>query len=592
MGRIPRDIIERINDTADIVEVVAQYVDLKKRGRNYFGLCPFHHEKTASFSVAPDKNIYHCFGCGTGGSAINFLMEYEKISFVEAVKKLGGRYGIEVEMQQDGSSKEFFTQLYQLQAFAADLYSKTLHSPRGKAALDYLLERGLSKKLLQEFQLGFAPDDWEFLLQAVKDQDYSQEVLDKSGLFTSSDKGNFDRFRSRILFPIRNTAGKVIAFGGRIFDSDDPAKYLNSPETPLYHKSDVLYGLDVTREAIRKQEQVILVEGYMDFLTLYQAGITNLVAVSGTALTERHAAQIRKIARRVLLAYDGDEAGIGAALRSGYTLLRSAVEPRVVAVPTGLDPDDWVRQSRAAVFQAAIDQAASLIDFHLDSQNALKLTGVDRSRFVSELLREVGTIEDGILRNEIIRSLGQRLQIDERDLLQVLQKQIRYRRSTPEPAQQDGQEPLEFTSKLQRAQVEIIRTLAGRQPEALDFARTHLDLNIFAEPLLKQLAGILLDQQNTISLAAVVEQFDSKQEREAVTKILFSELVSAEIDPEKLLRECLITIRQQPLRAKIKQLRIKIRELEATGQDSIDLVLEIAGLQKELNALNEAYQPE
>ena len=592
MGRIPRDIIERINDTADILEVVEQYVDLKKRGRNYFGLCPFHHEKTASFSVAPEKNIYHCFGCGAGGSTINFLMEYEKISFVEAVQKLGARYGIEVELEQDGSSREFFSQLYELHQVAADLYSRTLLSEQGKAALDYLYERGLSEKVLKEFQVGFAPEAWEYLLGEVQPKNYPSELLDKSGLFTISDKGRFDRFHSRIMFPITDSAGKVIAFGGRIFDSADPAKYLNSPETPLYHKSDVLFGLHKTRAAIRTAEAVLLVEGYMDFLTLYQAGIDNLVAVSGTALTERHAAQIRKIAPQVLLAYDGDEAGIGATLRSGYTLLRSAIEPRVVVVPQGQDPDDWVRNEGADVFKAAMDKAVGLVDFHLDVKNALSLSGVERSRFVSDLLKEVGSIEDGILRNEILRTIGQRMQIDEHDLLRVLQKQLRYRRRGPEREVTSVQEPLEFTSKLERAQVEIIRALAGRQPEALEFAQAHLDLNIFTEPLLKQLAQSLLEGKDEISLGAVIDQFEKKHEREAVTKLLFDNAPSDMVDPVFLIRDCISSIREQPMRDKIKQLRIKIREQEATGVDTTDLQIEITQLKKEINALNEAYQPE
>ncbi|NQU27400.1 MAG: DNA primase, partial [Candidatus Marinimicrobia bacterium] len=401
MGRISREIIERINDTADIVDVVSQYVDLKKRGRNYFGLCPFHHEKTASFSVAPDKNIYHCFGCGVGGSAINFLMEFEKISFVEAVKKLGDRYNITVELEQDGTSREFFSQLYELQELAAQRYVSVLFSAPGKPALEYLTGRGLSEELIRTFRLGFAPDKWDDLVNNTRSKQYSDDVLEKSGLFTKSDKGRFDRFHSRIMFPIMNPAGKVIAFGGRVFNAEDPAKYLNSPETPLYHKSDVLYGLHHTRAAIRAQETLVLVEGYMDLLALYQAGIKNVVAVSGTALTQRHAAQIRKVAQKVFLAYDGDDAGIGATLRSGYTLYRGGVEPQVIPVPGGQDPDDWVRSDKGAAFKAALKQPLRLVDFHIQVKNAADLRGIERSQFVSDLLKEVGSIEDGILRNEI-----------------------------------------------------------------------------------------------------------------------------------------------------------------------------------------------
>ncbi len=593
MGRISREVIERINDTADIVDVVSQYVDLKKRGRNYFGLCPFHHEKTASFSVAPDKNIYHCFGCGVGGSAINFLMEFEKISFVEAVKKLGDRYNITVELEQDGTSHEFFTQLYELQELAAQRYVSVLFSAQGKPALEYLTGRGLSEELIRTFRLGYAPDKWEDLINNTRSKQYSDDVLEKSGLFTKSDKGRFDRFRSRIMFPIMNPAGKVIAFGGRIFNGEDPAKYLNSPETPLYHKSDVLYGLHHTRDAIRSQETLVLVEGYMDFLTLYQTGIKNVVAVSGTALTQRHAAQIRKVAQKVYLAYDGDDAGIAATLRSGYTLYRGSVEPQVIPVPSGQDPDDWVRSDKGAAFKAAMKKPLRLVDFHIKVKNAADLRGIERSQFVNDLLKEVGSIEDGILRNEILRVIGQRLVIDERDLLQVLQKQKKRRFSPDFNDDLDtNQAELAFTGKLQRAQVEIIRILAQRNQEALGYARDHLDLNVFSEPVLKTLAGALLKSGDDLSLASILDQFEKKQEREAVAKLLFANTPSDTVDPVMLIRECLSSMREQPLRDQIKQLRLKIRDLDAADKDSTAEILEIASLQKQLKELAAANQVE
>ena len=221
MARIPQETINRINDTADIVDVVSKYVDLKKRGRNFFGLCPFHNEKTPSFSVAPDKGIYHCFGCGNGGNAVNFIMEYEKISFVDAIQELGGQLGIDVEFSGDNKSKEFFHALYDIHNLAANLYHKTLFSDKGKKAKQYLLDRGIDENLIKLFKIGFAANNSKFLLESIKAKQYKKDVIEKSGLFGFSNSEIYDRFRSRIMFPIFNTSNKVIAFGGRVFGVND-----------------------------------------------------------------------------------------------------------------------------------------------------------------------------------------------------------------------------------------------------------------------------------------------------------------------------------------------------------------------------------
>ena len=245
MARVPEETIERIRNTADIYDVVAQYVDLKKRGRNFFGLCPFHSEKTPSFSVAPDKQIYHCFGCGAGGNVFSFIVEHEKIPFIEAVQQLGQKYGIDVDYQSGPSSK-IFSSLYELHDLAVKLYHNILFSEKGKSALDYLYNRGLNDDTIKTYQIGFAPDSWDTLSNTIKESSYKDAIYEKTGLFIKTDRGWRDRFRSRIMFPIYHQSGKAIAFGGRIFNSDDPAKYLNSPETPLYRKSEVFYGLHKT----------------------------------------------------------------------------------------------------------------------------------------------------------------------------------------------------------------------------------------------------------------------------------------------------------------------------------------------------------
>ena len=425
MARIPQEIINRINDTADIVEIVSKYVDLKKRGRNFFGLCPFHNEKTPSFSVAPDKGIYHCFGCGNGGNAVNFIMEYEKIGFVDAIQQIGGQLGIEVEFSGNNESKEFFHQLYDLHEHAAQLYQKNLFSDKGENAKKYLLDRGINEGSIKLFKVGFAPKKSTFLFESIKQKQYKKEVIEKSGLFGISNSKIYDRFRSRIMFPIFNTSSKVIAFGGRVFGVEDPAKYMNSPETPLYHKSEVFYGLNFTRDSIRKENYAILVEGYTDLIQLFQADIKNVIAVSGTAFTDQHVNQIRRLTSKAFLAYDGDSAGVNATLRAGFSLLKGGVEPRIIVIPEKLDPDDWVKNEGANAFKAkGVNKAIGLLNFKLKSTNFSKCSPSEKSNIIKDVLSELNKIEDPIIQQNLVKGLAQAAGVEENQIIQMLSRQL------------------------------------------------------------------------------------------------------------------------------------------------------------------------
>jgi len=583
MARIPEETIERIRNTADIYDVVAQYVDLKKKGRNYFGLCPFHSEKTPSFSVAPDKQIYHCFGCGAGGNVFSFIVEHEKVTFVEAVQQLGEKYGIQVQYESGSASTEFFSSLYQAHHVAAELYHNTLYFDRGKAALQYLHDRGLNDDVLKMYQIGFAPDSWDTLSNKVKPLDMKNDVYEKSGLFVKTKHGWRDRFRSRIMFPIYHPSGKVIAFGGRIFNSDDPAKYLNSPETPLYRKSEVFYGLHKTRDAIRKFGTAVLVEGYTDFLQLVQVGVANVVALSGTALADQHAAQIRKFASKVYLAYDGDDAGINATLRAGYVLLQAGVEPLVIAVPPNQDPDDWVRNEGIGPFQEAMGAGIRLLLFHLEKKDAQNLSGADRSQLVKDILGEIARISDGIIRDDLLKSLAQELRVDEVEIIRLFKQQSRRKGgSTPSSKQTAMNKPM-FTSAVQKAQLEIIRTLAFHFDEVFPVVKSALDFELFDEPILKKLGGLLIKEKTGVELSAVIDEFDDRQERELVSEILFDE-VSPD-DPVLIIQECLVTIKGKLIKDQIKAARLKMRELESLGHDTEAIILEVAELQKQLQEL-------
>lgn len=588
MARVPEETIERIRNTADIYDVVAQYVDLKKRGRNFFGLCPFHSEKTPSFSVAPDKQIYHCFGCGAGGNVFSFIVEHEKISFIEAVQQLGQKYGIDVDYQSGPSSK-IFSSLYELHDLAVKLYHNILFSEKGKSALDYLYNRGLNDDTIKTYQIGFAPDSWDTLSNTIKESSYKDAIYEKTGLFIKTNRGWRDRFRSRIMFPIYHQSGKAIAFGGRIFNSDDPAKYLNSPETPLYRKSEVFYGLHKTRDSIRKFSTVILVEGYTDFLQLVQLGIPNVVALSGTSLGKNHANQIRKFASKVYLAYDGDDAGVNATLRAGYVLFQAGVEPLVIPMPDDKDPDDWVREAGVNAFQEAMGSSMSLLLFHLQKKDVKNLSATDRSSTVKEILKEISLINDGIIRDDLLKSLSQELQLDEVEVFRLFNSQTRIKKIQDNPEQSSTKDQ-PFTNTTQKAQLEIIRAIAFNFDEVYPSMKNIIDFEIFDEPILQKIGLLLIEDKKSNDLPAIIDQFENMEDKKLVSEILFDELSSD--DPQLIIKECFSTIKKKLIKDQIKQARIQIREFESSGKDTKEIIIQVTKLQKTLQELTENIETE
>lgn len=582
MARISPEVIDRVRDAANIVDVISQYLDLRKRGQNFVGLCPFHNDTHPSLYVSPVKEIYKCFACGAGGNVFTFLTEYEKINFVEAVKQLGDKYGIEVRLSGAVEEKDYFTKLYEIHDFAANYFHKHLFSDESKNVIKYLTKRGLTTETIKKFKIGLSSTGWEDLLNKVKAQNYTNDIIEKSGLFTKSEKGIFDRFRNRIMFPIANHSGKVIAFGGRTLDKDEPAKYLNSPETALYHKSNVLYGLHLSRQAIREKGAVFLVEGYMDFIQLYQAGIENVVAASGTALAERHVQQIKKFTNCVFLTYDGDQAGTDAAIRAGYLLYQGGVEPLIVQVPAGIDPDDWIMKNGAEAIQQGAESAVSLIDFQIISKNVESLSSAEQSQFVNNILFAIAGISDSIIRNSILKNISQHLQIDETELLQRLKREQTRQRTRTKEKDVDEQ-PLEFSSLIQKAQLILVKLLASDDPQIRQVVRDNVELDLFSEPVLKKLAEILLPLYEDIKFSSIVDQFENKQERELVTKILMED--KPQESPEIEVADCMHVLRSYPIKEKIKAVRFKIRELEQNGDDPIEAVMEEALLQQELRDL-------
>lgn len=432
-NRIPEEVIENIRRSVDIVDVVSEYVQLKKQGRNYFGLCPFHDEKSPSFSVAPEKQIYHCFGCGAGGNVFSFLMEIEGLHYVEAVKRLGEKVNIEVPDVITGSIKqEQRSKSTDLMLEAHELLKKLYHhvlvnTKEGKAALDYLEGRGFTPEAIEHFQIGYAPDSWQFATTFLTKRGYDPALMVEAGLLAISEsKGEyFDRFRNRVMFPISDHHGKTIAFGGRIVGHGEP-KYLNSPETKVFNKSSILYGFHLARPMIRKVQEAVLFEGYADVVSAWKAGVANGVATMGTAITEEHARILRRNVDSVVVCYDSDEAGLHAAVKAIDALQAAGCYVKVALMPDGLDPDDYIKKFGAKRFQhdvigASLTVTAFKIRYLRKGKN-LQNEG-ERIRYIEEVLQEISGLSKAVERDHYLRQLADEFSLS-LDALKQQQYQI------------------------------------------------------------------------------------------------------------------------------------------------------------------------
>nr|WP_106779981.1 DNA primase [Lysinibacillus timonensis] len=372
-GMIPEDVIEQIRSQSDIVDVISEYVQLTKRGRNWFGLCPFHGENTPSFSVSQEKQIFRCFGCGAGGNSITFIMDIENIPFPDAVAKLGNRVGIQLEVQNSSmhnnasnySVKE--ENMLKAHQFATEFYHHLLmNTEEGEEALNYLLKRGFTREDIETNGIGWSLSSWDTLSILLQREEFPLDEIAESGLIIKKENDHtyFDRFRERIMFPIRDEFGKVIAFSGRIIhQTSNEAKYLNSPESPIFHKSQVLYNLDKARSSIRKTGQVVLMEGFMDVLAANQAGIFNAVATMGTSLTPQHITKLKRLVEKITICYDGDNAGWEAARRAAEMLHVENLKVEIAALPEKLDPDEYVRKYGPDSFKQILDKPHAYIAF-------------------------------------------------------------------------------------------------------------------------------------------------------------------------------------------------------------------------------------
>ena len=433
--RIPPEKIDEIRDATNIIDMISPYVRLKKRGKNYVGLCPFHSEKTPSFTVSAERQLYHCFGCGAGGNIFTFFMQQEKISFAEAVRFLADRVGISLARwnQFGGADEAAATEqegLYQAMRTAGLFYYDTMvGTTEGELALAYFHNRGFKDETIRKFGLGYSPSSWNALVKHAEASGISIEHLEKSGLVRPREDGSYhDYFHGRLMFPIFSASGRVIAFGARKFHEDDPlGKYINSPETPVYSKSHVLYGLFQAKEAIRKEESAILVEGYADLISVFQAGVQNVTASGGTSLTEGQVRLLSRYAKTVTLVYDADSAGSRAALRGVDVILENNLEVRVAQLPAGADPDSYVQKNGGEAFRKLVETGESFIDFKARTyQSEGKFaTPEGRAEAVRSIVQSIAKIPDELKRNFYIKSVADKYDVYETVLFRELERSTR-----------------------------------------------------------------------------------------------------------------------------------------------------------------------
>ncbi|OLC99001.1 MAG: DNA primase [Acidobacteria bacterium 13_1_40CM_4_58_4] len=578
---------EKVKQQADIVRVVGEYVRLKKTGKDFSGLCPFHQEKTPSFTVSPLKQIFYCFGCGKGGDVYNFVMDMEKCEFLEAVKLVAEKCGIPIPRPKERSPEERKENqqravLVEMHREAQTFFVKQLQGTlEGKAARAYLEDRGLDKDAVTRFGIGYAPSGGDELLRHLKSK-YNEKLLVESGLISREQQGGrlFDRFRRRITFPISNESGKIVAFGCRALGDDQP-KYLNSPETPIYSKSNVLYHLDRAKEGIRRQDFAILVEGYMDAIAVARAGISNVVASCGTSLAEQQIKLLARFTRRVVVNYDPDAAGQSATERSLSLLLEQDFEVRVLALPPvgdkKADPDLFIREKSADEYLKLLKEAPSYVDYLISRARQMDLsTGEAKSRAVNFLLPYVQKIPNRILRSEWATRIAQQLRVDEPVLRAALSKAAAERRGElklqPELVGRAAK-PVERRLIRMLAEAEGFRQdLAQRLQNAQLYHGLETE-KIFAALVIASLSG---QPVQAAEVAAVLQERD----RRLLFEILFEE--ASEPTWEEAL-SCIEALQHRQAEQELAEVQRSI-EASPTGPDLRDLLTRKQELMRRLAA--------
>lgn len=548
----PDELIEEVRMKNDIVDVISGYVRLQKKGSSYFGLCPFHNEKSPSFSVSGIKQMYYCFGCGAGGNVITFLMEYENVGFQEAVKMLADRAGIklpEMEYSEEARRKESRrAKLLEINKEAAKYFYYMLRSPKGKVGYQYLAKRELSDETMKKFGLGYADGAGSDLTAYLRSKGYEDELIKESGLIGFDEKrGMHDKFWNRVMFPIQDSNHRVIGFGGRVMGDAKP-KYLNSPETMIFDKSRNLYGLNFARTS--RKGNIILCEGYMDVIAMHQAGFTQAVASLGTAFTTGQASLLRRYTEEVLLAYDSDGAGVNAALRAIGILKESGLRGRVINMQPYKDPDEFMKNLGAEAFQERIDQAENSFFFELRilEQNYNMNDPESKTAFHREIAKKLCSFEEEVERENYIESVAEKYHIGFDNLRKLVSG---YAARTglvqpvtrPKPTVTKKDTPEENMKKSQR----LLLTWITEEPEIYQKIKPYIGAEDFTEELYRNVAKRLFEDldQGRFNPAAIISTFEEEEEQRAVAEIFNTKLteITTQQEREKALHDIVYAVK-------------------------------------------------
>ncbi|MBD3878276.1 MAG: DNA primase [Quinella sp. 1Q5] len=594
------EFVEKVSERTDIYSVVSQYVTLTQKSGRYWGCCPFHNEKTASFSVSPDKGLFYCFGCGTGGNVFKFLSLIENITYFEAVKLQAQRLGIELPKRNSSPEQERRRReektLLKINEVAQDFYHECLiKTTRGEVGRKYLAARGITRETIETFRLGLAPEEWDNLLKKLTRQGYTVQQLESVGLIVKRKtlSGYYDRFRERVMIPIADIFGHVVGFGGRILTSEneETPKYLNTPETVLFNKRNLLFGLDKSNRAISSAGAAVVVEGYMDAISLFSAGIKNVVATLGTAFTPEHAKLILRYAKKVFFCYDSDEAGQRATIRALPIVQQAGADVFVIKIPDGKDPDEFVRKHGKEAFEELIKNAATLIDYRMNYvlTNTEHSTTQGKFRALQEILPVIVNIDNPITSNEYCKKIAAELFLDERLVADEYRKLLKQESSSKPKKEYIIKEPRTYSEeelRISMASEEILRML-WHEGDILDYVLTVLPQEIFTpchREIISWLKNCVAQERRPDKISAAEEL--SEEANSELSRILMNgsdEFGKKEI---ALFEESLATLRQVVLMKKFYKLNAQAEKYVPEDEMTYDkTVKELIKIKAEVDNL-------
>ena len=553
---IPQLLIEEIQAKSDIVEVLSRYITLKKLGRNYKTTCPFHSEKTPSFVVSPDKQIFHCFGCGAGGNVFSFVMKYENVQFPQAVELLAEKAGVKLPRQgRRGADDSFAEKLYEINDLACRFFQSSLENK--PATGEYLASRGIGPASLKDFRIGYAPDSWEALLNFFRSKSVEPKILERAGLVIPNDKGgHYDRFRNRAIFPIMDLRGRVLGFGARVLDSSLP-KYLNSPETVIYSKGKNLYGLNFSKDHIKKEKFALIVEGYLDFIIPYQSGVRNIIATLGTSLTTDQIKLLKRYTNTVIMVYDPDEAGETASLRNLDLFISEDVNVYIAELSEGLDPDSYIRKFGAEDFLKKVKSAKNIFEYKLDKlKSRFDISSTNgKTAIVAAMLPTISRINNAVFRSELVKKLAERLSVDEEAIRSELKKvktesyEAKY---APAPAE------MKKTNKGAEMMLLALMLEGGKY---IDDIRSRLALDELRDSSVRDVISVVFglhDKNIEVTAVRLITELSESPEGVKLVSEAAS-IVETITDNDKALSDCIAKIKKDNMKDKLDAIQQDIK---------------------------------